>query len=159
MSLKVVLAVFPQNNIFLRHPVVWCLHCLSCLSIILLLTIVKISSLTSLQQDQQYSQIRSYLVAKLANFTKEQKLIFARKLWNRIHCSKIRNRPLTNVCWALDSLYLQMEAHHGWSIGFHFWVSISADITYMSAEEHQDWELQRSLGQRWRYAGQNALKN
>ena len=45
------------------------------------------------QQDQQvplHSQLRSYLVSKLANFTEEQKLSFARKLWNYIHCQRVR---------------------------------------------------------------------
>ena len=48
------------------------------------------------QQDQQlepvplHSQLRSYLVSKLANFTEEQKLMFARKLWNYIHCRRMR---------------------------------------------------------------------
>ena len=42
------------------------------------------------QQDQQvqtqrYSQLRSYLVTKLATLTEDQKLRFARKLWARLH--------------------------------------------------------------------------
>ena len=47
------------------------------------------------QQDQPvplHSQLHSYLVSKLANFTEEQKLSFARKLWNYIHCHCRRMR-------------------------------------------------------------------
>ena len=45
------------------------------------------------RQDQQvplHRQLHSYLVSKLANFTEEQKLSFARKLWNYIHCQRVR---------------------------------------------------------------------
>ena len=38
---------------------------------------------------QVYRQLHRYLVPKLATLTEEQKLLFARKLWNRIHCRKV----------------------------------------------------------------------
>ena len=40
-------------------------------------------------QTQMYSQLRSYLVTKLATLTEEQKLRFARKLWGRLHCRMV----------------------------------------------------------------------
>ena len=45
-------------------------------------------------QAQMYTQLRSYLVHKLATLTEEQKLLFARKLWNRIHCRKVRTTKI-----------------------------------------------------------------
>ena len=40
-------------------------------------------------QTQMYSQLRRYLVTKLATLTEEQKLRFARKLWGRLHCRMV----------------------------------------------------------------------
>ena len=42
-------------------------------------------------QTQLYSQLRRYLVTKLATLTEEQKLRFARKLWGRLHCRMVGN--------------------------------------------------------------------
>ena len=45
-------------------------------------------------QTQIYRQLHRYLVPKLATLTEEQKLLFARKLWNRIHCRKVGNTKI-----------------------------------------------------------------
>ena len=42
-------------------------------------------------QTQMYSELRRYLVTKLATLTEEQKLRFARKLWGRLHCRMVGN--------------------------------------------------------------------
>ena len=40
-------------------------------------------------QTQIYRKLHRYLVPKLATLTEEQKLLFARKLWNRIHSRRV----------------------------------------------------------------------
>ena len=40
-------------------------------------------------QAELYRQLHRYLVPKLATLTEEQKLLFARKLWNRIHSRRV----------------------------------------------------------------------
>ena len=45
-------------------------------------------------QTQIYRQLHRYLVPKLATLTEEQKLLFARKLWNRIHSRRVGNTKI-----------------------------------------------------------------
>ena len=56
--------------------------------------LVSSAALPAGQPDQQvqaelYRQLHRYLVPKLATLTEEQKLLFARKLWNRIHSRRV----------------------------------------------------------------------
>ena len=61
--------------------------------------LVSSAALPAGQPDQQvqaelYRQLHRYLVPKLATLTEEQKLLFARKPWNRIHCRKVGNTKI-----------------------------------------------------------------
>ena len=63
-----------------------------CLGMLASSTALPTTQLDNQAQTQIYRQLRSYLVPKLATLTEEQKLLFARKLWNRIHCRKESSR-------------------------------------------------------------------